>query len=345
ASVGIDRLNMTPAARVAFYRQLLDRVRAIPGVEQAATSSIVPISGNGWNDNIEILGQKNAARQTSWFTRVSPGYFRTMQTPLLAGRDLDEHDTPSSPAVAIVNQEFSRKFLGGANPIGKSFRLQLGPGEPEQVFQIVGLAKNSKYVNLREDFRPVAFVAEAQFNDPPSGWNVIVRSSMPLAPLMAAIKKTLLEQNPGAALRFQVFRTLVRDSPLRERLMATLSGFFGVLALILATVGLYGVIAYMVARRRGEIGIRIALGAGRGNVLRLVLGEAALLLGAGLGIGSLLAIAAARTASSLLFGLQPSDPSTIAAAIAFLALVAIAASFLPAWRAARLDPMNALREE
>jgi putative ABC transport system permease protein len=284
-------------------------------------------------------------RQNTWFTRVSTGYFRTMQTPLLAGRDIDLHDTPTSPGVAIVNQEFSRKFLGGASPIGKSLRVQTGPGEPEQVYQIVGLAKNSKYYDLRENFRPIAFVAEAQNKTPDDGWNVVVRSSMPLGPLMAALKKTVLEENPGASLRFRVFRTQVRDSLLRERLMATLSGFFGVLAVILAPVGLYGVIAYMVARRRGEIGIRIALGADRGNVLRLVLGEAALLLAVGLAIGGLLAIAVARTASSLLFGLQPNDPSTIAAAIAFLASVAIAASLLPAWRAARLDPMNALREE
>src|SRR5215469_3156768 len=345
AGVGIDRLAMTPDARGAFYRELVRNVRAIPGVDQAATSTIVPISGNGWNNYIDILGQQNAAKQNTWFSRVSSAYFRTMETPLLAGRDFDEHDTPSSPEVAIVNQEFSRRFLGGANPIGRSFRVETGPGEPEHVCLIIGLAKNSKYSDLRENFRPLAFVAESQTKIPEDGWNVVVRSSMPLGSLMAALKKTVLTQNPGVSVRFQVFRTQVRESLLRERLMATLSGFFGVLAVVLATVGLYGVIAYMVARRRSEIGIRIALGADRANVLRLVLREAAILLAIGLAIGSALAIVVARTASSLLFGLQPSDPSTIAAAIAFLASVAIAASFFPAWRAARLDPMNALREE
>ena len=345
AGVGVDRLNMTPQARGAFHRELVRRVRGIPSIDEAATTSIVPLSGDGWNNFIDILGQQNAAKQNTWFSRVSSAYFRTMEAPLLAGRDFDEHDIPSSPAVAIVNQEFSRKFLGGKNPIGKSFRVQTGPGEPEQLYQIVGLAKNSKYVDLRENFRATAFVAETQMKEPPDGWNVVIRSSMPLGSLMEAIKKTVLAENPGVSMRFQVFRTQVRESLLRERLMATLSGFFGLLALVLATVGLYGVIAYMVARRRGEIGIRIALGADRGNVLRLVLREAAVLLAIGLAIGTVLAIAVARTANSLLFGLQPSDPVTIAAAIAFLALVAIAASFLPAWRAARLDPMNALREE
>jgi len=345
AGVGVERLNMKPAARAAFAHELVNRVRSIPGVEQAATASIVPISGNGWNNYIDIVGQHNADRQNTWFDRVSSGYFQTMDTRLLAGRDFNEHDTPSSPAVAIVNQEFSRKYLGGASPIGKSLRVQTGPGEPEEVYQIIGMVKNSKYGELRENFRPVAFVAETQTKEPDDGWNFVIRSSAPLASLMGAVKKTVLEQNPGAALRFQTFHAQVRESLLRERLMATLSGFFGFLAVILATVGLYGVISYMVARRRGEIGIRIALGADRGDVLGLVMREAAVLLTAGLVIGSALAVGVARTASSLLFGLQASDPLTIGAAVAFLAAVAIAASFLPAWRASRLDPMNALREE
>jgi putative ABC transport system permease protein len=345
AGVGVERLNMTPAARAMFAHELVNRVRSIPGVEQAATARIVPISGNGWNEYVDILGQHNADRQNTWFDRVSSGYFQTMDTRLLAGRDFDQHDTPSSPAVAIVNQEFSRKFLGGASPLGKSLRVQTGPGEPEEVYQIVGLVKNSKYGGLRETFRPLAFVAETQNKEPEDGWNLLIRSSAPLAALMGAVKRTVLDQNHGVALRFQTFRAQVRESLLRERLMATLSGFFGFLALILATVGLYGVISYMVARRRGEIGIRIALGADRGNVLGLVLREAVVLLAAGLVVGTALAVAVARTASSLLFGLQASDPVTIGAAVGFLAVVATAASFLPAWRASRLDPMNALREE
>ncbi len=343
--IGVERLKMTPAARAGFIHELLNRVRSIPGVEQAASASIVPISGDGWNNYIDILGQHNADRQNTWFDRVSPGYFQTMDTRLMAGRDFDEHDTAASRAVAIVNQEFSRKFLGGASPIGKSLRVQTGPGEPEQVYQIVGMVKNSKYYELRETFRPVAFVSETQTREPENGWNLVIRSPAPLAALMAAVKKTVLDQNPGTVVRFQTFRAQVRESLLRERLMATLSGFFGFLAVILATIGLYGVISYMVARRRGEIGIRIALGADRGNVLGLVLREAAMLLAGGLVLGTALAVGVARTASSLLFGLQASDPLTIGAAVVFLAVVAIAASFVPAWRASRLDPMDALREE
>jgi putative ABC transport system permease protein len=163
--------------------------------------------------------------------------------------------------------------------------------------------------------------------------------------LTAAVRRTLLEENPEISLQFRVFSSMLQESLLRERLMATLSGFFGFLAMVLATVGLYGVISYMVARRRGEIGIRMALGANRGNVLGLVLREAGMLLAVGLLIGTGLAIAAARTTSSMLFGLKPTDPLTIGLSVGLLAVVAMAASFLPAMRAARLEPMLALREE
>ena len=223
--------------------------------------------------------------------------------------------------------------------------MLVGPGEPQHVFQIVGLVKNSKYQSLREDFKPLAFVAESQNKEAGLGVTFMLRSALPPGSLMTAVKKTVLDENSQISLRFQVFTTQVQESLLRERLMATLSGFFGFLAVALATVGLYGVISYMVARRRNEIGIRIALGASRRNVLNLVLREAGMLLAAGLVIGIGLALAVGRAASSMLFGLQPGDPKTIGASVAGLAVVAIAASLLPAMRAARVEPMVALREE
>jgi putative ABC transport system permease protein len=345
AGVDISRLNYPVTRRAVFYRELLDRLRATPGVERAASVNIVPISGSGWNDTIEILGESTKERMVPWFNRVSSGYFQTMGTPLLAGRDFDEHDTPSSPEVAIVNQEFSKKFLGGKDPIGKQVRLLAGPGEDQHVFQIVGLLRNSKYRNLRDNFVPTVFVAASQNKEPGMGISIVLRSAIPTASLQQAVKKAILAQNSGTSVQFQVFKTQVQESLLKERLMATLSGFFGFLAAILATVGLYGVISYMVARRRNEIGIRIALGASKLNVMNLVLREAAILIATGLVIGSALAIAVARTASSLLYGLQPSDPITVGVADALLACVAIFASLLPALRAARLEPMNALREE
>jgi predicted permease len=343
--IDISRINFPPARRAVLYQEVLNRMRAIPGVEGAASTNIVIISGNGWNDGIQILGQNAQERMVPWFNRISPGYFRTIGTALVAGRDFDDRDTTSAPEVAIVNQEFSRKFLGGANPIGISFRVLVGPGELQHVYQVVGLVKNSKYQSLREDFKPQVFVAESQNKTPGLGVHFMLRSTLPLGSLMAAVKKTVLDENSQISLQFQVFTTQVQESLLRERLMATLSGFFGFLAVALATVGLYGVISYMVERRRNEIGIRIALGANRANVLTLVLREAGVLLVAGLGIGIALTLAAGRAAVSLLFGLQPNDPVTIGASVAGLAVVAVAASLWPAMRAARVEPMVALREE
>jgi putative ABC transport system permease protein len=345
AGFDISRLNLPVVRRAAFHRDVLAAVRATPGVEQAASANIVQISGSGWNDSIEILGQSRQGNMIPWFDRVSAGYFRTMGTPLLAGRDFDDRDTTSSPEVAIVNREFSDKFLEGADPIGKQFRVLAGPGESEHIYQIVGLVKNSKYQNLREKFKPLVYVAATQNKEPGMGDQIIVRSTLPLGALLSRLKQTFHDQNPGIRVQFHVFTAQVQESLLRERLMATLSGFFGLLAGVLATVGLYGVISYVVAKRRNEIGIRIALGANRSNVIRLILGEAGLLIAAGLVIGTGLAIAAARTATSLLYGLQPSDPFIIGAADTLLAVVALTASLLPALRASRLEPMAALREE
>ncbi len=343
--VDISRLGFKPARRAVLYRELLEDVRKTPGVEQAATADIVQISGDGWNDAIEILGHRAEKRVIPWFDRVSAGYFRTMGTPLLAGRDFDARDAVSSPEVAIVNKEFCNKFLGKANPIGKQFRILAGPGEPQHLYEIVGLVENSKYQSLRDDFKPIVFVAASQNKEPGLGTNILVRSIVPLGSLMPALRKTILRQNAGISFQFQAFKTQVEESLIRERLMATLSGFFGFLAAALATVGLYGVISYMVARRRGEIGIRIALGASRGEIIRLVIKEAVLLLLAGVIIGGVLAAATAQAATSLLYGLRPSDPATLALATLALSLVALLASILPALRAARVEPMVALREE
>ena len=345
AEIDASRLNFAPSRRAQLYRELLDNVRATPGIRNAASARIMQISGDGWNEVIEVLGKSNKDRQVPWFDRVSDGYFRTMGTPLLAGRDFNEHDTPSSPEVAIVNQQFSTKFLGGANAIGTQFRILAGPGETQHLFQIVGVVKNSKYVSLREEFKPLVFVAQSQEKKPGSGFSFVIRSGLPLTSLTTAVKAAVLDHNPGTTLKFQAFETQVEESLLRERLMATLSGFFGILAAVLATLGLYGVISYMVARRRNEIGIRIALGASRATVLNLVLREAGILVLVGIVIGTALAVTGARTASSLLYGLKPHDPATVGLAIVLLTSVSLAASFFPAYRASRLDPMVALREE
>jgi putative ABC transport system permease protein len=205
--------------------------------------------------------------------------------------------------------------------------------------------KDTRYYELREESKPIAFFPAAQEADPDSGAQILVRANTPLVGLISAVKRTIIEANPDIDVDFHVFSTQIRDSLLQERLMATLSGFFGFLAALLATIGLYGVMSYMVAQRQNEIGIRMALGANGRDVLRMILREAGLLLAIGLAAGAALAIAAGRAAAAMLYGLKPHDPITMALAIASLAAVALVASYLPAHRAARLEPMVALREE
>ena len=346
--MGTDLTNLkyTPERRGVLYKQLLDRLRATPGVEHAATASVIQLSGNGWNDSIEIFGAPPSdKRMVPWFARVSSGYFPAMGIPILAGRDFNERDTPTSPGVALVSQKFGEKFLSGADPMGRQFRILTGPGEDPQVFQIVGLVKDSKYRGVRRDMDPLVYVAASQEKQPPSGVHILLSSHDSIGALAAAAKRTVLAENGDILLRFQPFKTLVNDTLLRDRLMATLSGFFGFLAAVLATVGLYGVISYMVARRRNEIGIRVALGASRVNIVRLVIREAAILLAIGLAIGIALTASGARITKSLLYGLTGQDPVTIGMAVLLLAVVSLLASVLPALRASRLDPVKALREE
>jgi predicted permease len=279
------------------------------------------------------------------FGWIGGGYIKTMGMTLLAGRDFDGRDTAMSPPVAIVNQTFARKLGLGANPVGRRFRREATPSQPETVFEIAGLVRDTKYNSLREEFRPIAFLSTAQDTDPNPSAQFLVRIDGPLADVTARIKQSVKEAGPAIIVDFRGFDAVIREGLLRERLMATLSGFFGALAALIAAVGLYGVMSYLVARRTNEIGIRMALGANRGNIVSLVLREAATLLLVGLAAGAVLAVAAGYAAGSLLFGLRPTDAGILGLAAALLAAVAIAASYLPAWRAARLDPMTALREE
>jgi putative ABC transport system permease protein len=279
------------------------------------------------------------------FNAIGPAYFRTMATPILAGRDFDERDVQNSRRVVIVTEQFARKFFEGRSPIGRTFQIEEGAGVERPVYEIVGLVKDAKYTDLREEFTPIAFVAATQQEKIDPYLQIVLRSGAPLETLTSAVTTAVSAAQPGAILEFQTLTALIRDSLLRERLMAMLSGFFGLLAGLLATIGLYGVMSYMVERRRNEIGIRIALGADRNMVIRMIMREAATLLVVGLAIGGLAAVGAARWASALLFGLRPGDPLTLGTGILALTLVAIVASYVPAWRASRLEPTAALREE
>lgn len=344
ARLDLGPLQLPADRRNAYKAEVLERIRTIPGVNSAASVAIVPLSGSGWNENISIP-EATVKRAIANFNQASPGYFQTMQTSLLAGRDFNKTDTAQSPLVAVVTKSFSKKFLNGKNPVGMTFgKVQQG-GKPDRIYQIVGLVEDSKYFALREDYAPIIFVPEAQDEEPYSDLQIVIRSNKTNLDLIPFVKQVVSDINPSIVMNFTIFNTIVAEGLLRERLMATLSGFFGFLAAILAMVGLYGVISYMVTRRRNEIGIRMALGADKQSILSMIMREAAGLLGIGLVIGTILTLIAGTTARALLFGTKPTDPVTLALAIAGLAVVAAAASLIPARRAARLDPMIALREE
>ena len=325
-------------------RQTLEKLRARTGAISAGEVDMTPVSGSGWNQNVWTEGT-TGPRVDGLFNRAGPGYFRTMGTSFVAGRDFDEHDNLTAPKVAIVNEEFARKVFHGENPVGRSFRREESAEKPDTLFVVIGLVRNTKYYELREDFRPIAFVPSSQDDDPSPGGTFVLRTNAPLGEFYKRAEKAVAEVHPGLGIDFAVLTTQIKESLMRDRLMATLAGAFGLLAGSLAVLGLYGVIAYMVARRRNEMGVRIALGASRGQVIRLVLREAILLLAIGLAAGTGLAAWAGEVAASLLYGLKARDPLTLSGAVALLAIISLLASYGPAWRASRLEPMEALRDE
>jgi len=343
-ALDLTRMNLPKDRRQDFKRDLLMRIRTIPGVDSAADVSIVPISGNSWNEAIAVEGPEKR-KGTPNFNRVSPGFFKTMRTPFLGGRDFDDHDSATAPKVAIVNEAFVKKILNGANPIGVRFHEEGYVGKATPTCEIVGLVKDTKYQDLREEAIPIAFVAAAQDDRPDLYPQFLIHSNLPTAAVLPGVKQVIADAGPEIVVEFHRLDTQIAESLTKERLMATLSGFFGFLAALLATVGLYGVVSYTVTRRTNEIGIRMALGAQRTGVIGMIMSEAGVLLAIGIAIGAALSLAAARAATSFLYGLKPHDPLTIALAIVSLAAVAAFASFLPAHRASRLDPMAALREE
>ncbi|HEY2435237.1 MAG TPA: ABC transporter permease [Vicinamibacterales bacterium] len=342
ASVDYRKAGIPEPARGAFERQIVERLRALPGVTGAARASDAPLAGNSWNQHVVVGG---AEQQTNVnFNSVTPGYFDVLRTPLVAGRDFDDHDTPESPLVAVVTESFARSFFPhGA--VGQTFQIVEDVGVARPPIRVVGVVKDSKYGDLREPFTPLAVMDGAQDKEFDGSSDVVIRATTGLTAVSAAATRALLELNGSIVVRYQSMASIVAATLVRDRLMATLSGFFGALAVLIAAIGLYGVMAYTVARRKVEIGIRMALGADRRAVVGMIVREALVLLAAGAAVGLAAAIPGAHLASALLYGLQPADVPTLAASLTLLAFITTAASCIPAWRASRVAPTVALRED
>jgi len=347
AHTNLKTAQMPPEQYLTTYSAIEDRLKALPGVVSASRSLMTPISHFAWNDDLQV-DSPNALRgddALAYLNFVSPTYFVTLRTPALAGRGFDDHDTVSSTKVAIVNETLARRFFPNSDPLGKYFRIETPTGKPAPAIQIVGLVRDAKYGDLREETFAQAFFPIAQIPENDEAENFEIRTAVRPFVMAPAVQEAIAGVNKGIPVEFRTLSEQVDDSLVQERLLATLSGFFGGLALLLAMIGLYGALSYLVTQRQTEFGIRMALGALPGSILRLVMRDLALVLAAGVGAGVCISLAAVGVLQKMLFGLAPRDPFTMTAAILTLSGVAILAGYLPARRAMRVDPMVALRYE
>lgn len=325
--------------------EILEKIRLTPGVEAASTSSIIPLLGGSWVLYTRVPDTAGDKRYEPQFTWVSPGYFRTMHIPMVAGRDISDRDSTSSAKVLVVNEQFVKAILGGGNAIGRRVQSLAEPGFPEATYEVIGVVGNTLHQGLRSAAPPIAYAPQMQHPRFGPGISVVVKSSLPEGQIMTAVRKTVSAWSPAARVEQLSLESAVGERLAREQLLAWLSGFFGVLAIGLAAIGLYGVISHAAARKRNEVSIRLALGAGRVHVLGLFFRRVAALLGAGLVLGLVSAYALARVASSLLFGVTAGDVTTYVWSAAVLAAVGIIATFVPSARASRSNALDSLRAE
>lgn len=324
-----------------FQDELIQRIRALPGVEAAAYAHVVPLSYKSYSSTpIAVDGYQPQPNEqpTAEYNEVSPEYFATMGIPLISGREFTRADDENAPRVAIVNQTMVARYWRGQNPIGQ--RLQV----KGNWVQVVGIATDSKYSSLRENAEPFFYVSLRQFFaiEP----DIHIRTTQPLQSVQTALIREVRALDPNLALsEMMTLKEQVNRATSHELVAVTLVALFGGLALLLATIGLYGVMSCTVSQSTRELGLRMALGAGASNVLRLVLSRGLLLTTTGLIVGMALALLLTRLLGDLLYQESPRDPLAFAAAFAVMTVASVAACFLPAWRATRTDPMRALRAE
>ncbi len=331
-------------ARAAVVEQMLEKIRALPQVSAAASIHLLPLSGVGSGSDVYRADRPAPAPGTgngAGFSVISDGYFRTMRIPLIAGREFDEHDRMGAPLVAVLNQAAARMLYPREDPIGK--QLVVDWDGPPQV-QIVGIAADSRFEGIEAQPEPFIFLPNSQ--RPSLFCGLVIRTAADPVSMTAAVREAMRNVDPEqGVLETSTMDQRITNSVARPRLQTILLGSFGVLALVLACIGIYGVLAYAVSQRMREMGVRLALGATPATVLREILGGGLRLTGLGLIIGLGAALALTRYLEALLYSVKPTDPAVFALAIATLLMVAVAACYIPASRAARVDPMVVLREE
>ena len=337
-----------PEKITLFQDQLLTRLRALPGVRDASTVIPLPLSGSNMSTSFDLQNRPkpDGQQDTSAFRIVSTDYFQTMGVSLVKGRFFDSSDRAKSKQVVIINQRFAEKYFPGENPIGQQMRPGLSQTDGDgPMREIVGIVSNVKHQELRADFTPEMYLPSAQF--PMPFFSVVLRTdtSQPAA-ITSALRNALIQVDPGVPLtRVRLFDEYISQSLARPRFNAVLLSIFAGVALVLTAIGIYGVMAYSVAQRRQEIGIRMALGAQKSDVLRLVVGGGMRLTGLGVAIGITAAYALTRVLGNLLYGIGSFDALTLGAVALLLAAIALLACWLPAQRAAGVNPLTALRDE
>jgi putative ABC transport system permease protein len=329
--------------QAAFYRRALDRIRALPGVSAAGAAQIFPLSGDDYILSFVQLGKPPVAtgnEPSAAYYASTPGYFAALHIPIKQGRDFNEHDDAAAPPVAIISESMARRFYAKENPLGQRIRM----GNGSKPAEIVGIVGDVRDQSLESKGMPAVYEPAAQI--PFSGMYFAVRTAGDPSGLIAGIRSAMRELDPELPLdAVGSVDALVAGSLSQRRIAMVMMAVFAALALILAMVGIYGVISYSVTQATQEIGIRMALGARRADVLRLIFGYAGVLVGAGLVIGVAAAMGTGRLLANQLFEVRPTDPLTFAAVAAILAATGLAACAIPAFRAMRVDPLVALRNE